>query len=157
MKRCSTCKKLKPPSEFSNNGKGIQRKDGRKRFTCRACNTEAVKRWRKNHPDRYADTQRRQNLRRKFGLTVEEYDVLNRQQRGTCAACGGQMQNGNRLAVDHDHKTGRVRGLLCINCNRALGYVDDNPELLRKLAAYLEREYVRPSSDGKFVERETEH
>lgn len=65
-------------------------------------------------------------LKHRYNITPEQYDALNTQQKGLCAICGnpprGKMQ---RLSVDHDHTTGRVRGLLCITCNRALGYFEN--------------------------------
>lgn len=57
---------------------------------------------------------------------------------GPCSLCGQPSTNGKRLAVDHCHESGRVRGLLCDRCNRGLGYFRDQPDLLRLAAAYLE-------------------
>lgn len=67
-----------------------------------------------------------------------DYDELVAKQDGKCAVCGtgpGKF----RLAVDHCHATGKVRGLLCVTCNLAAGYLRDNPELVRRLADYLEK------------------
>lgn len=81
---------------------------------------------------------------KRYGITEQEYGELYRAQGGKCAVCGkensGATQNGKRkkMYVDHDHETGRVEGLLCNNCNFALGFVHDDPELLTKLVAYLE-------------------
>ena len=90
---------------------------------------------------RTAEETRRQTLRR-FGLSPEEYAGLLAAQGNTCAGC---LQSetitvrGRRmpLAVDHHHETGKVRGLLCHNCNRALGLLRDNPDTLVRLLAYL--------------------
>ena len=75
-----------------------------------------------------------------IGLRSEEYDELLNIQNGVCAGCGATEFNGKsyHLAVDHDHETGTIRGLLCLKCNRILGLAQDNPDLLRKLADYLE-------------------
>lgn len=79
------------------------------------------------------------------GLSLDEYRALFDAQDGLCAACGQPEtkvhRNGTviRLAVDHDHETGAVRGLLCSRCNYSLGYARDDPEVLRQLIAYLER------------------
>ncbi len=89
---------------------------------------------------------RRKRLRR-YALTPADYDRLLAEQGGLCAICGKpeSVQQPNRvtgaesLAVDHDHETGRVRGLLCMLCNTAIGKFGDDPEMLRRAANYLER------------------
>jgi hypothetical protein len=76
-------------------------------------------------------------LRNDYGLTAEEYDILLESQNGLCKICRGMQADGRRLAVDHDHKTGRVRGLLCDWCNRALGLFRDDPQLCEAAKEYL--------------------
>lgn len=66
-------------------------------------------------------TARKNKLKRNFGITLAEYDALLLRQGGVCALCDGPCITGVRLAVDHDHKTGRVRGLLCLICNVGIG------------------------------------
>jgi hypothetical protein len=58
-------------------------------------------------------------------------------QAGVCAICGRPPRGGRALDVDHDHVTGRVRGLLCGNCNRAVGFLDENPDLFDKAKVYI--------------------
>jgi len=92
--------------------------------------------------DRSLAKARRSNLKarlKRFGLTVEDYQSMLAAQAGGCAICGGQCKTGRILAIDHDHVTGRVRGLLCGNCNKGIGQFEDTPSLLRLAAAYLER------------------
>lgn len=86
---------------------------------------------------RQREHNRRAKLLRLFGLTVEEFDALLDAQGGACAICESPCRTGKRLAVDHDHGTGDVRGLLCAACNRGLGYFRDDPNLLVRAAAYL--------------------
>jgi hypothetical protein len=81
----------------------------------------------------------------KFNITLDEYEELLVKQDHQCAICGcadgSDKHNGLRtkqLSVDHDHTTGIVRGLLCNDCNRAIGQMQDNAELLRRAATYLE-------------------
>jgi hypothetical protein len=81
-----------------------------------------------------------------FGLTEEEYNDLFASQNGLCAICNGKeraraamTRNIRALAIDHCHETDRVRGLLCSSCNRAVGLLKDDPELIRKAADYVER------------------
>lgn len=81
-----------------------------------------------------------QMLMVKYGITKEQYNTLLLTQDGKCAVCGNEnIVNGKHkmLCVDHNHETGKVRGLLCDNCNRALGQVHDQPDILLKLASYL--------------------
>jgi hypothetical protein len=73
-----------------------------------------------------------------YKISVEEYDKLYELQNGKCKVCGGINNSGRRLSIDHDHKTGKIRGLLCIKCNSAIAQVNDNINLLLKLAIYLE-------------------
>jgi hypothetical protein len=75
------------------------------------------------------------NLMRKYGLTRENYEALLEEQSGRCGICGEPFAQSPH--VDHDHRTGRVRGLLCRRCNRAIGFFDDDPELLERAAAWL--------------------
>lgn len=82
-------------------------------------------------------TTRRYHLKKKFGITPAEYDALLASQNGGCAICGQQCPTNRNLAVDHDHETGRIRGLLCNPCNRAVGLLRDDPDLLAKAAQYL--------------------
>jgi Recombination endonuclease VII len=76
---------------------------------------------------------------RRFGITVEQYEAMLRIQGGRCAVCRNQPRT-RRLAIDHDHQTMAVRGLLCHRCNRGiLGHANDSVDLLRRAVEYLER------------------
>jgi hypothetical protein len=75
-------------------------------------------------------------LRRRFGMTVDDYNAMVRAQHGVCAVCR-QSPNGNHLCVDHDHRTGLIRGLLCDACNGGIGQFDDDVQLLASAAEYL--------------------
>lgn len=75
-------------------------------------------------------------LMKDYGLSPEAYQMLLDKQEGCCAGCGIHHADG-KLLVDHDHKTMRVRGLLCNDCNLVLGWSHDSPVLLRRLASYL--------------------
>lgn len=101
---------------------------------------ESSRQWKAENPERRRVTQRRYDLKRNYGMTPEEYDALLRKQDFKCAICGTE-ESGRRgssgLAVDHDHKTGRVRGLLCSPCNAALGAFRDDYEIILRARAYL--------------------
>jgi hypothetical protein len=85
-------------------------------------------------------TKRSNDLKVMYGLTLEGYDVLFKQQNGCCAICEKpQSSFTNRLGVDHSHKTKQIRGLLCHLCNRGIGFFQDRKDLLIKALGYLER------------------
>jgi hypothetical protein len=87
-------------------------------------------------------------LRRKYGITSADFDAILKRQRAACAICRcGEVARGRdgkkRLKVDHDHATGRVRGLLCNACNTALGHLE-RKEWLRRAYAYLHAHKIEP-------------
>lgn len=88
-------------------------------------------------PNRFLS--REANLLKNYGLTLEAYDTLLESQNFACKICKAERSDKSRrnLSVDHDHTTGRVRGLLCGNCNKMLGYAKDNPTILLKGIQYL--------------------
>jgi hypothetical protein len=77
-------------------------------------------------------------LWRTYRMTVEDYDEMWDEQDGSCAICGKEFENHTEGKVDHNHKTGNVRALLCNKCNTGLGDYDDDPILLRAAADYIE-------------------
>jgi len=79
---------------------------------------------------------RNNQLQKEFGMTLEQYNALLLQQGGACKICRSKNA-GKELAVDHDHRTGKVRGLLCSGCNLGLGNFRDDPESLRLASIYL--------------------
>ena len=82
---------------------------------------------------------RRQRLRAVYGLSPEKYDSMLASQNMVCDACAGPSSDPRGFFVDHNHDTGKVRGLLCGKCNSALGLADDSIEKLEALIAYLKR------------------
>lgn len=107
---------------------------------CKLCNVEYQREYRATESGR----RRHKNvqLRAKYGITLEQYEELWTSQGGLCAICGksegsSSAWGGSKmLAVDHDHETGRVRGLLCQACNVGIGHLT-NSEVLLAAAAYL--------------------
>lgn len=101
--------------------------------------------WSNNNPEKDAVTSRKQNLKRKYGLTLEDYDILLKEQDYKCKICSFEetafefnSQRIKSLAVDHDHKTNKVRGLLCHKCNLGLGHFNDDINLLQSAIKYLD-------------------
>lgn len=141
-KTCTGCKQTKPTTEFSTTGKGGKYLRSR----CKPCNAEYARNWNNTNKERAVETKRRRELPLLYGITYEQYEDMHDAQQGVCALCGQKETSTHstgtpfRLAVDHCHTTGRVRGLLCQNCNRAIGLLKDNPVLLRKAADYIEKD-----------------
>lgn len=90
----------------------------------------------------HSEMWRENGLKRKYGLTLAEYNRLLANQNGHCAICPatiGEEKRMRKLFVDHDHTTGKVRGLLCSRCNSAVGHLRDHPKYAHALVGYLMR------------------
>jgi Recombination endonuclease VII len=115
-----------------------------------------VREWVKNNPERAQaiqikkrakqtpDSKKRALLKSKYGITLEQFNQMLLDQGGVCALCNQAPASGKCLHVDHCHQTGRVRGLLCHQCNWYLGKVDADPTLLARLQKYSEAANVQP-------------
>ena len=79
------------------------------------------------------------NLKRRFGMTIEQHDALFASQGSLCAICGSEEPRAKNWHTDHCHTTGKVRGILCGPCNHGLGLANDSPVVLEAMAAYLRR------------------
>lgn len=100
----------------------------------------AVLRWQKENPEKFRATWKRRDYATsycKYGLTVGEYRQLQARFGRTCPICKRE-EIRRRLCLDHDHRTGKIRGMLCDACNISLGKFEDNPEWLRRAALYVE-------------------
>ena len=126
QKKCSHCKQILPIENFWKN-KRIA--DGYA-VTCIQCRKDDYynngrKEYFKNYKRKHPFKRRGSKLWRKYKLTLEQYDEMFEQQNGKCAICSEVSLGVKRLCVDHNHKTGKVRGLLCNRCNIKLGIVED--------------------------------
>jgi hypothetical protein len=176
MKACKKCGELKSLSDFY---KAAGTRDGR-RGECIRCNLAVqaarnranpeanrrrVREWQRENPQRVAAWQaeyralgkksisdRKSHLKRKYSLTIDDYDEMLAKQGGGCAICGRPPRPDISLHVDHDHETGRIRGLLCFRCNNALGDFLDDPALLREAATYLANLPREPELDQRIAE-----
>ena len=153
MKNCTKCLSYKPLEEFY---KSKYTKDGA-HSRCKVCSNKAsvdwykqnsdVERlkkqsWRKRNPSKVKSQNRRDALRQ-YGLSLNDWEQIFNKQNGLCAICDLPETSTNRgvlmrLSVDHCHSTGKVRGLLCSKCNKAIGLFGDRPDVLRNAAKYLE-------------------
>ena len=136
-KICSQCKEEKPIEEFSiANSAWCGRA-----ASCKKCVSAYAKK-RRLTKEGYEES-RNSQLKQNYGMTLEFYNVLLSAQDGVCAICGkpetskGQGGRVRQLSVDHCHKTGTVRGLLCSDCNTALGMFGDDEERLSNAINYL--------------------
>jgi hypothetical protein len=100
----------------------------------RAKTREYNRNWAERNPERHKQAQRRSWLKRKYAVTVEWYDAAMEAQDGRCRVCKSKPDH---LVVDHCHRTGAVRGLLCHGCNVALGFLEEDPDRAIALAEYI--------------------
>lgn len=123
---------------YANNREAIREKR-------RGCEKENAYRSKYHRTDKTRRRTKNHIFCQKYGITIEQYDAILLAQNGICAICGGttaidKWKSGlKNLQVDHCHKTGRVRGLLCFHCNTALGHFRDNVEWMKTAILYLER------------------
>lgn len=132
-RQCVMCHLWLPYSDFSTD----KRNSDRLTHRCRKCDSQYRK-------QRYTQSDGRRRIFQKYGITSHQYNRMLAEQNGACAICKrpetridytGSVQS---LSVDHDHKTGDVRALLCTNCNTALGFMNEDPERIRALLRYAE-------------------
>jgi hypothetical protein len=135
-KQCSRCKEIKPVGEFHLRSKT----QPWPKSACKDCHRERAKGyWKKNPLPK--EVQRERNLKKSFGITIGDYERLLEKQGGVCAICGvSACSSGRNFAVDHCHKSGNIRGLLCKFCNTALGQFQDSKQNLLNAISYLERD-----------------
>ena len=127
---CMTCGKEKIATDFY-----VRNKVNMVRHSsCKECDKARVKARHQANPKRTKNN----DLKRNYGITLQEHQEMYEEQNGCCAICGNEG-NGKwkKLCVDHCHKTGKVRKLLCHHCNTALGLVGDNVSTLQKMIEYL--------------------
>ena len=120
-KHCTSCDTDKPLDEFYTSERGN---------TCKDCKREQ----RKARYQKDKDKERERHLNVKYNISTEVYEHMYALQGGACKIC---TKNFDRLHVDHCHKTGNVRGLLCGSCNRAIGLLQDDISNLTNAITYL--------------------
>lgn len=143
-KLCRKCGETKALDDFYADRKSATGKSSH----CKSCLKAKAKRWYQENPDRVAEQasrrierggNRESAIKRKYGLRQADYLDMLKSQGGACAICGtGDPGRGNKhFVIDHCHETGKVRGLLCNNCNRVLGLFGDSTETIRSAIEYL--------------------
>jgi hypothetical protein len=129
LKTCKTCGESKPLGEFY---KAAGYAGGVKPH-CKPCQLELGRGYRASET---SEQRRERWVKHKYGVSKEEYATMVASSAGLCDICEQPVVSPS---VDHDHATGRVRGLLCDSCNRGIGCFKDNPEVLAAASAYLKR------------------
>ena len=139
MKVCTWCKEERELSEFCKNKNS---KDGLHHH-CKTCSRARDKARYQTEARRVS--KRNSEFKRYYGISEKEVSEMYQAQSGLCKICNTQMEvfsssedKRQTFCVDHNHDTGKVRGLLCSDCNRGIGFLKDNSEILRKAAEYLE-------------------
>ena len=147
MKKCNKCNYVKPLTDFA---KSKDTKDGLQ-LKCKQCNKdyreanrtrclEQSKRYREANKDSVKAAIRAWKFKTAFGITVEDYNAMWTEQKGCCACCGvSETTLARKLAVDHCHKKGHVRALLCTNCNIGIGMFKEDISRLQQAIDYLQR------------------
>lgn len=131
--KCVDCGEIKPITEFYSDK---TKTSGHKSY-CKECASKRAVKFKKAKGSDYSKDIR---LKSTYGISLEEYNRMFQQQEGCCAICGTHQSNVHRsLAVDHDHRTGKVRALLCHKCNAALGNVNDSIDILKEMISYINR------------------
>jgi hypothetical protein len=129
MKKCLTCEKQKPKTEFykcSHNKDGLY-------YQCKSCKKQYDKLRHTKNPKYRKDN----NLLNRYGITLEDKERMIASQNGKCAICETELDNGKHTCVDHCHTTGKIRKILCKCCNIMIGHSKENPEILKKAIKYL--------------------
>lgn len=136
MRRCSICHTEKPLTNFYQY-KRPERNIIKTyyRSACKKCLIEKGRTVYKNSESRRTSVYLN-SIWRRYKISALDLMTLLEKQDGKCAICSGTL---NRFAIDHEHSTDKVRGIICIPCNTGLGMFYDNPELLRNAALYIER------------------
>ena len=131
MSYCPRCKLSKPIGDFY---KSLSRKFGNLSTYCKICSSEKGKSTR----PRYSKTLRNTYLKKAYGISNEDYERMLEKQNNSCAICGKICSDKEKFPVDHDHKTKKVRGILCHVCNKGLGCFYDDISKLESAIKYLQ-------------------
>jgi hypothetical protein len=133
MKKCKRCNSLRALKSFF---KDKSRKSGLHPW-CKKCDDVYRRMWKKKNPELDKLIRMKTKLKIRYGMTLEERNVLSRKQKNKCAICKKKFVDTPH--IDHSHKTGKVRGLLCLKCNVGVSNFNDSIIHLKKAILYLEK------------------
>lgn len=151
VKVCTKCFVEKPEGAFH-----FENRRNKYTAACKRCINDSIQDRRRANPEQEKARKRRidqrhgraYRLKSKFGITIERYEEMLAEQGGVCGICERTERiKGRRLAVDHSHESGRIRGLLCSACNQSLGHLGDDINGVMRAVEYLKRagETVAPN------------
>lgn len=141
MKICTKCGEQKPLSEFH---KDKYRRDG-VRTSCKSCYSKFHEEYYFKNKDKVKIKNKSEWLQRKYSLSLEEYELLKKNQNNKCHICQEELTDGYEVHVDHSHKTGKIRGILCRWCNTGLGNFKDKIQSLQRAIDYLSHHEIEDS------------
>lgn len=127
-KMCAKCKKFFSLDKFPHYSKAY----------CKPCHNYSSNKWFRENRHKGIEVRKNAHLKRTYGISLLDYESMLKKQGGSCAICKNNDTN-RKLAVDHCHKTNKIRGLLCGKCNRAIGMLDDNLENAKNLVEYIKQ------------------
>ena len=144
MKSCRACKKGEPEVEFNKSSR-----DGSQSL-CKGCQSNYSKGWQKQNRDKnigYCQRYYRENkhkwrerdYKRKYGMTIQEVEALVASQNGRCPICDIPFKSQKLMSLDHDHKTGQLRQVLCSKCNTALGLLNEDVAIFHRAVEYINK------------------
>ena len=131
MKTCFKCKQTLNENMFYN-----------KHRYCKSCHKETVRSYQDKNKEKVLSNGRIYNIKKRYGITQSDYDKMFVEQNGKCAICGSseiKRTNSKHFCIDHCNTTNKVRGLLCRDCNFAIGLFKDNIKTLENAIQYLSK------------------
>jgi hypothetical protein len=142
MKKCTKCGVEKPLSDFYKQKITI---DGLA-YKCKFCSNSDINHWKRKNPEEHKIHQKRKHLKSKYNISLEQFKNMVAAQNNTCAICNTKFKNERSTHVDHCHKTGVIRSLLCNYCNVLLGMAKESINILESAQTYLKK-YSKKSQE----------
>ena len=135
MKQCTKCGVKKPLSDFY---KDAIRKDGL-RGPCKICDIKKSKSYREEFPEKAKNQVKSSKLKIKYGISLLQFKQMKLDQNNKCAICNSEFNNPKYTCVDHNHSNGKVRAILCHQCNTGLGMFKEDPKIFASALKYLKK------------------
>lgn len=147
-RKCAVCKQYKLRKYYYNCSAKL---DGIS-YRCKYCDDLARAMWAKNNPEKARESSKFRSIKNRFGLTKEQYNKMLVKQNYKCKICltdNPKTYNNISFCIDHCHKTNKVRSLLCSRCNRCLGFLKEDIQLLKNMIQYIKYFNKRNNTGGQ--------